>query len=376
MFKKKANTLILKDAEVVEKKENVLWMLLNSKKLFGKDAGFLLKDWQPLSKGFGKISLWEYISFRLYRDHISDEEKRRFVSDKAHWTIIDFCSPIGNSQIMCEDKQAIYDHLGANGIAVPETLCVINSKETPYDTSHIECNTPEEFRDFLTSQDNFPIFAKPNFGVGSLGAFVITSANENSVTIAQTGDVSYSELFENFFSDEVYLIQKCVKSHPELLKFSQYLPTVRVANILYEKKTKLHYSLVKIPSPTSVADNYWRDGNVLAEVDQKTGEILKAVTGRGSKTQDIEDHPDTGEKLIGFKLPQWDDVLKINTKTSKLISDIRYQSLDIAISEDGPVVIEVNRGGSFELPQLVTGKGIMNQDMCDFLESHGWKFAL
>jgi len=364
-------SLVYSDSKKLKYKDNILWLLIRSKKNFGKDVASVLNEWKALNQSFGQISFKEYIHYRLYDNSLSFGEKQRFVSDMKHWYIIDKCSPPDSNNVLTEDKQKTYDYLSKNKISVPETHRIIPSKTSLYDTVHKLCESPESVKEFLSGDVKFPIFAKPNFGIASLGAFVITDANKNSVGIAETGQFSYSDLFHKFFSTETYLLQENIENHPKLQIFSRYLATVRVVNIVKDDDVRLQYSLIKIPSAKNIADNYWRDGNTLAEINSKTGQIIKVITGRGSKVRDIERHPDTNEKMIGFELPYWKEVLDLNRKTSSLFPEVTYQSLDIAITPNGPVIIEINRGGSFELPQLVRRKGILTDDMKAFIQSHG-----
>ena len=90
--------------------------------------------------------------------------------------------------------------------------------------------------------------------------------------------------------------------------------------------------------------------------------------------EEIVKHPETGENLLGQVLPDWQEVIQVNELCAQLFAPIRYQSLDIALSSEGPVVVEVNTGGSFELPQFASGKGFLTNEVRNFFESCGWKF--
>jgi hypothetical protein len=83
-------------------------------------------------------------------------------------------------------------------------------------------------------------------------------------------------------------------------------------------------------------------------------------------------HPSTGEKLVGLRLPMWGELLEVNRTSARAYAAVRYQSLDIALTPEGPCVIEVNSGGSFVLPQIATGRGILTPDFRSFLRSCGW----
>ena len=77
---------------------------------------------------------------------------------------------------------------------------------------------------------------------------------------------------------------------------------------------------------------------------------------------------------MGLELPFWSELLEINQRAARTFSPIRYQSTDIAITEDGPVVVELNYGGGFDLPQYASGRGILTQEVRNFFESCGVRF--
>ena len=43
----------------------------------------------------------------------------------------------------------------------------------------------------------------------------------------------------------------------------------------------------------------------------------------------------------------------------------------MALTEDGPVVVEVNNGCAFELVQIATGKGFLTDEILNFFEESG-----
>jgi hypothetical protein len=60
-------------------------------------------------------------------------------------------------------------------------------------------------------------------------------------------------------------------------------------------------------------------------------------------------------------------------ETAPIFQPVRYQSMDIAITDDGPVLIEINTGGGFDLPQLASGKGFLTDDVGEFFRSRGYR---
>ena len=88
----------------------------------------------------------------------------------------------------------------------------------------------------------------------------------------------------------------------------------------------------------------------------------------------LEDHPSV-EGLMGLKLPHWNALLDMNERAAQLYAPLRYQSTDIAITQDGPVLVELNYGGGFDLPQNATSRGMLTPRVRAFFESCGYQFG-
>ena len=108
---------------------------------------------------------------------------------------------------------------------------------------------------------------------------------------------------------------------------------------------------------------------------ERVGELWVALREVASAHhEEIASHPETGDPLVGASLPQWRELRELNAACARLFAPVRYHSLDIAITENGPVVIEINFGGGFDLPQFATGKGLLTDEIRGFFESCGYRF--
>ena len=132
------------------------------------------------------------------------------------------------------------------------------------------------------------------------------------------------------------------------------------------------FAVLKLPSRDNVADQFWRPGNIACDVDPDTGKILRARTKDRLGTADHEIHPTTGVPLVGETLPMWDRVIALARTCAPVFAPVRYQSMDIAISGDGPVLIEINTGGGFDLPQLASGRGFLTDEVREFFRECGY----
>ena len=67
-------------------------------------------------------------------------------------------------------------------------------------------------------------------------------------------------------------------------------------------------------------------------------------------------HPLTGASILGFQVPQWDAVGRLADSLAREVPEIPYVGWDIAITPEGPVVVEGNYNtGVFQLKPTATG---------------------
>lgn len=114
----------------------------------------------------------------------------------------------------------------------------------------------------------------------------------------------------------------------------------------------------KIPAGGNAADNYWRAGNLLAQLDRSTGEVRRAITGVGFELKAATHHPDTGVAFAGFHHPDWSALLGLALEGARLMRHVPLIGWDIAGGPDGPVIVEMNETPDFGLIQLAERKGL------------------
>ena len=91
------------------------------------------------------------------------------------------------------------------------------------------------------------------------------------------------------------------------------------------------------------------------------------VRGYGLEQQELENHPDNGEQLLGLQLPHWDKILQICNTAAVLFPMLPYQHWDIALGVDGPVIIELNTYGSIDMVQYASGQGLYDTQLREFV---------
>lgn len=322
-------------------------------------------------RGPGRLFPFEYFQLNLFDPNYPAAEKLRFASDAldAGFRRV-ACNPKWDA--LTEDKWACYAFLGNQGLPHAETLAVIDKSLRSFG-SCLKLASAEDLAAFLSSTP-MPIFVKANTGIASLGAFRIDAYEDGLIRLNDGKTMSASALMADVIGERTFLLQKVIRNHPAIAQFATALATLRTMNLVDTDRVRVPFTLLKIPSGGNVADNYWRPGNMIADIDPGTGVIRRVVQGKGAKLTELTQHPETGTQLVGFPIPFWQELLEVNSACARLYAEVRYNTLDIAITETGPVIVEVNSGGAFTLPQFATGKGFLTDEVIGFFQRCGYQF--
>lgn len=120
--------------------------------------------------------------------------------------------------------------------------------------------------------------------------------------------------------------------------------TVRFMTTLWpDGSARVIATFIKIGRAGKCVDNAGGGGNVDVCVDTESGEIKYAIQYDGWRNiKEIDNHPDNGNQLNGVVIEKWEEIKEEIKKFQKAFPYCKAAGWDIAITDDGPVVIEVN----------------------------------
>jgi hypothetical protein len=83
---------------------------------------------------------------------------------------------------------------------------------------------------------------------------------------------------------------------------------------------------------------------MVAPVDMTSGRLGNAVgaTAERPVVDVVMRHPVTGVAFDGFQLPYWAEVRDLVTRGARAFEKLPALGWDVAIAEDGPILIETN----------------------------------
>jgi hypothetical protein len=262
--------------------------------------------------------------------------------------------------------------LKGHGLPVPDTRAVYHRSRRFGVAAAL--SEPPALAAHLRGAMAYPCFAKPVTGIRSVGVAACEAYDAATDSLVFNGgrtlgvDAFVGQL-EPYRRDG-YLFQEMLAPHPELEALcGRRLSTVRLIILLENAAPAILHALWKIPVGDHPADNFWRPGNLLAALDARDGKVERIIQGVGPDQRELERHPDTEGQLRDAILPEWPALTALGMQAATALPGLRMQAWDIALTDRGPVLVEVNIGGDFNLPQLALGRGLMDERFHAFLAS-------
>lgn len=104
-------------------------------------------------------------------------------------------------------------------------------------------------------------------------------------------------------------------------------------------KTSIQWCFLRMGMGGSHTDNM-SSGGLAAMVDPDTGIIYS--TGRDWQGEEHIFHPDTGIQLVGYQIPEWDNLVQLISRLSRVIPQVRLVGWDLSYTPNGWVFVEGN----------------------------------
>ena len=333
----------------------------------GRRLPSILREIIALWRGPGKLSPQEYFYYRLWDPAIPLAEKRRFIGKKAQNDMHLAC----NSQYWyatAADKILFHTLMTGAALPVPELIAI--AAEGRHIPGIPNLTNPEALAAFLRTPELYPLFMKEAAGKYSLSVISADAYDETSDEIVLLdGTRRTPEALAGLMTaGSGYLVQRRLRQAPALAAlFGPRLWSVRVLALLGNTGPKIHRAVAKIATGSNPADNYWRQGNRLGAISLDNGTIWRVVTGSGAALSTNPLHPDTSHPILGAEIPAWRRLQDVVLAAAPVFAGIRTQSWDVALTEQGPVLLEVNFGGDLNLAQLAAGAGMLDDGYLEYL---------
>lgn len=152
-------------------------------------------------------------------------------------------------------------------------------------------------------------------------------------------------LLSSILGQDALVFESVLHQTKQLSAFNESsVNTVRFMTTLWpEGSANVIATWFKVGRAGRCVDNAGNGGNVDAAIDVETGEIYNVVEFNGwRQTKKIERHPDSSSLLNGVVIDNWQAIKKKVEEFQQAFPYCKAAGWDIAITDEGPVVVEVN----------------------------------
>lgn len=196
------------------------------------------------------------------------------------------------------------------------------------------------FKKFMKNKEI--IFAKPNIGESGKGIERLIKSDFSNL----------KEMYEYIINKNKNfgVIEELIVQHKLVNKlYPLAINSLRIVTIVADNIPHVVYAVFKMGNEGKFVDNLENSG-IFCPIDMETGKINGLA--RSSKLINYSIHPYTNIKLIGYQLPYINEALELVKKAALEIKEIKYVGWDVAITENGPSIIEGNDYPGYDFWQL------------------------
>ncbi len=281
----------------------------------------------------------EYLDYKLYmtrRDYLNNHPNKK---ETYSYTGI------------LRDKFFFAVFMEKLGFPVPRTLGLVenNSLRLLNDNKVVAL-------DDITGQEG-QFICKPLNGIGGVG---ILSLDIHNGSISVDGkEVDMPELKRRLSVDNFFIQERLLGQHPAMASlYAKSINTLRVTTVRDPKTGNIEVMgcMLLMGARDAIVSN-WHYGGVIINVHDD-GYLDKY--GYSLYEKKIEKHPETGVVFETFKVPYFDEAVRMCKECHKVFNGIHSVGWDMAVMPDGLLFIEGNDNWGMAAHQMVSG-GLMRK---------------
>lgn len=269
-----------------------------------------------------------------------------FVGDRSNLQLNTSLVAGGKADLtsLLHDKFLTGQVLEANGFPVPRLKAVFAAERSFGRLTTLR--SAEALAEWIRDGANLPAFAKPIDGTMALASVPLRAAAAGMVEIGgREVDVAALAAEVAGAFPRGWLIQELLKQPAEIeALIGPGVGTVRVVTLWEPEGPQVMYGVWRQPAVGTWVDAaIFGKPNVGCALDPATGEVLSAQIGDLFKGQAVTQSLVTPElPLVGYRLPGWAKVVAICCDAHRLFPSHALLGWDIALTDRGPVISELN----------------------------------
>lgn len=311
-----------------------------------KPKSTIKKEMRVLRKYWGCYP-FQYIRYGMYKNTctMSLQEMKDFIPNYFAYYLY-FPKFFKHYIIISDDKELSFKLFESNNIPQPTTIFQYKNQFFYNKTKDIINEV--EVDQMIENSKSKTLFFKPTLGLGGKGIWVFNK--KENVFVDDKNQILNAELIKNNLKKEDnYLMQEGIVQHEELNKiYPTAVNTFRIMTKTDKGKVKILFAMLRMGQGGIQLDNASLAG-LVCKVNPETGKFDEH--GITSLQRTMKEHPDTKFVFKGYQFPYWEEVKDCIINAAQKIDELGFIGWDLAYSESGPQIIEVNAGAGLEYLQ-------------------------
>lgn len=275
-----------------------------------------------------------YFRYRLFSQKLSREQLLDYIP-KIYFYTRYYKDTYTSEQIeLYGNKLSLYKEFLRKGVPTPDVLGVI------FHGSIFDVG----MRQIVDVDDKFNagegIFIKPVDGKGGDG-IVMAQKSSGREWIFNGKRCCLNDIVRSLSESTAYVIQKRLRQREDLDRInSSCVNTLRVIVQWRNNKPYIAVAVLRIGRNNNVVDNSAK-GGISVQIDVATGKMSSfAHSEHGMET--FYAHPDSGYRFSEGRICDWDNICREIEQQSAKFPELKEWAWDVAITETGINMIELN----------------------------------
>ena len=284
----------------------------------GKSSGWIERD-VIRAKKLNHISMGEYRW--LAYDSLTDEQKKTVCT---LWTRAQYRKTLTDRRYIC---------ILMNKYIFSKVFADFYGRRC-----YMAKDVTEEMLSGLAGKEG-RVIAKPNCKGQGKGVKVLPASTKEELAEA----MDFLQRADN------YIVEEYITQHSELAKLNPGAVSIIRFYSLSSPRGDMVFAPVLTCAINKCISNGCQDA-LTAMIDIRTGEVITDAVDQNELVEHVC-HPVTGVRFKGMQIPYWKESIELMKKAVPLASKISNIGWDVAITEDGPLIIEANTIPGFNTAQ-------------------------
>lgn len=176
----------------------------------------------------------------------------------------------------------------------------------------------------------YSVIAKPDSDSGGHGIELVRRADHKSP----------GEMKQALMSRGLTLLEEVIRQHEVLRElYPHAVNTLRLITMKWQGEIHFLTAFLRIGNHGAFVDNT-SSGGMLTMIDLETGVTLYPACDNDRRV--YKEHPETKKAIAGMEIPHFKEAKEMVRELALKTEDLGYIAWDIAIAEEGPVLVEGN----------------------------------